>query len=124
LVAQPALDMAQTPLELLIAAAQGCFGVDLQMAGQIDHRKQQITHLFLHRALIPAADRLANLFQFLGNLVDDRIDRIPVEAAGGGALLQLLGATQGGDRKSTRLNSSHVKISYAVFCLKKKKKNR
>src|SRR5690606_41829393 len=29
-----------------------------------------------------------------------------------------------GDRKSTRLNSSHVKISYAVFCLKKKKKNR
>src|SRR5690606_41754600 len=29
-----------------------------------------------------------------------------------------------GDRKSTRLNSSHVKISYAVFCLKKKKKKR
>src|SRR5437660_5593029 len=27
------------------------------------------------------------------------------------------------DRKSTRLNSSHVAISYAVFCLKKKKKN-
>src|SRR3989442_7722009 len=27
-----------------------------------------------------------------------------------------------GDRKSTRLNSSHVRISYAVFCLKKKKK--
>src|SRR3989442_11341773 len=26
------------------------------------------------------------------------------------------------DRKSTRLNSSHVRISYAVFCLKKKKK--
>src|SRR5436309_11743644 len=30
---------------------------------------------------------------------------------------------EGRDRKSTRLNSSHVKISYAVFCLKKKKKN-
>src|SRR5436309_1286353 len=29
-----------------------------------------------------------------------------------------------GDRKSTRLNSSHVKISYAVFCLKKKKKEK
>src|SRR5690606_40608335 len=28
------------------------------------------------------------------------------------------------DRKSTRLNSSHVKISYAVFCLKKKNANR
>src|SRR5204862_8055872 len=28
------------------------------------------------------------------------------------------------DRKSTRLNSSHVEISYAVFCLKKKKKHK
>src|SRR3989442_5392662 len=28
-----------------------------------------------------------------------------------------------GDRKSTRLNSSHVRISYAVFCLKKKKRH-
>src|SRR5438874_1474844 len=31
-------------------------------------------------------------------------------------------APDAGDRKSTRLNSSHVEISYAVFCLKKKKK--
>src|SRR5207302_4225307 len=30
--------------------------------------------------------------------------------------------TELSDRKSTRLNSSHVKISYAVFCMKKKKK--
>src|SRR5947199_5803841 len=32
------------------------------------------------------------------------------------------GARRAGDRKSTRLNSSHLGISYAVFCLKKKKK--
>src|SRR5256885_12965132 len=32
------------------------------------------------------------------------------------------GAAKSGDRKSTRLNSSHLVISYAVFCLKKKKK--
>src|SRR5690606_39436253 len=31
--------------------------------------------------------------------------------------------TVGSDRKSTRLNSSHVKISYAVFCLKKKRRH-
>src|SRR5690242_21629941 len=31
---------------------------------------------------------------------------------------------EGQDRKSTRLNSSHMSISYAVFCLKKKKKNK
>src|SRR5690554_7566630 len=35
-------------------------------------------------------------------------------------LIRLAG--HGADRKSTRLNSSHVRISYAVFCLKKKKK--
>src|SRR2546427_8036415 len=33
-------------------------------------------------------------------------------------------ASAQGDRKSTRLNSSHSQISYAVFCLKKKKKRR
>src|SRR6266511_1033665 len=36
---------------------------------------------------------------------------------GGGSVLPLSGSLFG-DRKSTRLNSSHVKISYAVFCLK------
>src|SRR5436305_7855056 len=35
-----------------------------------------------------------------------------------------IGAQGVRDRKSTRLNSSHVRISYAVFCLKKKKKKR
>src|SRR5690606_15175011 len=40
----------------------------------------------------------------------------PVSGVGGHAAVDA-----GEDRKSTRLNSSHVKISYAVFCLKKKK---
>src|SRR5690242_9324091 len=37
-------------------------------------------------------------------------------------LLGHWGTSSGQDRKSTRLNSSHMSISYAVFCLKKKKK--
>src|SRR2546430_11924137 len=41
---------------------------------------------------------------------------LPAEKAGQVSPLQV-------DRKSTRLNSSHSQISYAVFCLKKKKKN-
>src|SRR3712207_7297553 len=36
-------------------------------------------------------------------------------------VLQVDGVDDGADRKSTRLNSSHANISYAVFCLKKKK---
>src|SRR4051812_49907157 len=43
------------------------------------------------------------------------LDRDPPLAAGD--------HSHGEDRKSTRLNSSHMSISYAVFCLKKKKKN-
>src|SRR2546430_6122415 len=37
-------------------------------------------------------------------------------------VLKRVGECLGADRKSTRLNSSHSQISYAVFCLKKKKK--
>src|SRR5256885_6824116 len=40
---------------------------------------------------------------------------------GDGGRNRLFGGQSGGDRKSTRLNSSHLVISYAVFCLKKKK---
>src|SRR5206468_11878343 len=46
-------------------------------------------------------------------------------AAGAGKKIDLdhraASSSGGGDRKSTRLNSSHDQISYAVFCLKKKK---
>src|SRR2546430_5133689 len=42
--------------------------------------------------------------------------------AGGGEAM-VGGAKNSRDRKSTRLNSSHSQISYAVFCLKKKKQN-
>src|SRR3989442_10108475 len=70
--------------------------------------------------------------------IDDEVDRVRPRAVDG----HDPGALRGGvaailvkadfpqqavralrDRKSTRLNSSHVRISYAVFCLKKKKKN-
>src|SRR5690606_41764437 len=37
-------------------------------------------------------------------------------------ILRVLGGRHAVDRKSTRLNSSHVKISYVVFCLKKKRR--
>src|SRR5690349_22810172 len=49
-----------------------------------------------------------------GALVNTRSELIGINTA--------IYSETGGDRKSTRLNSSHVEISYAVFCLKKKKK--
>src|SRR2546426_11735469 len=45
-----------------------------------------------------------------------------VDATGGEIVQQIVTGPLGEDRKSTRLNSSHLVISYAVFCLKKKKK--
>src|SRR5438477_8108130 len=44
--------------------------------------------------------------------------QLPARSSGSGGRAP----TQPVDRKSTRLNSSHMSISYAVFCLKKKKK--
>src|SRR5438270_9415449 len=62
------------------------------------------------RGVPPGADRAASL-------PADGPPRAPAtRAAGGLALMERI------DRKSTRLNSSHSQISYAVFCLKKKKK--
>src|SRR3712207_7164278 len=84
------------------------------------------------------------LFRSLLTLIDvavtgneARLDGGGIASAGGVALFQSLVASNtakngngGGfaalddkDRKSTRLNSSHANISYAVFCLKKKKKH-
>src|SRR5690606_39622573 len=53
------------------------------------------------------------------------LDVVPFSSIGSfernGSTSQWMGVIAHSDRKSTRLNSSHVKISYAVFCLKKKK---
>src|SRR5204863_8320288 len=53
-------------------------------------------------------------------VADERAQQRGLAAAVGADERDVLAALE--DRKSTRLNSSHVEISYAVFCLKKKKK--
>src|SRR3712207_6910184 len=47
---------------------------------------------------------------------------VPQRAAAAGEFCRVQGHALLADRKSTRLNSSHANISYAVFCLKKKNK--
>src|SRR3712207_8233321 len=53
-----------------------------------------------------------------------RVGRQSVEAQADPPRRVLGWERQAGDRKSTRLNSSHANISYAVFCLKKKTTNK
>src|SRR5260221_9680457 len=52
----------------------------------------------------------------------DRVDRLHCSHGGFFVRNGQIAAREAEDRKSTRLNSSHTVISYAVFCLKKKKK--
>src|SRR5690625_6628500 len=66
-------------------------------------------------APVPLADHVV-----LPRALQKKVDTHLMFSDGGLSLEQV---AQRIDRKSTRLNSSHVAISYAVFCLKKKKTN-
>src|SRR3712207_7358957 len=66
--------------------------------------------------------RLLVLGELLGVVLVGRADVVALGVVHVGAERLLVLGRQ--DRKSTRLNSSHANISYAVFCLKKKKKRR
>src|SRR2546426_2564177 len=58
----------------------------------------------------------------LSRLDPDNVELVRLQIKGGGCQFRALRLLpKFGDRKSTRLNSSHLVISYAVFCLKKKK---
>src|SRR5699024_12749283 len=82
----------------------------------------QISTLSLHDALPISVPWSKNSSKYPMNLPESSCrSRIVHNSAAIPALLDTP-LTQQRDRKSTRLNSSHVSISYAVFCLKKKKK--
>src|SRR2546427_6617667 len=68
----------------------------------------------LAREVDRGGERLQDLAGLAGTLLCEGLGGVDVH--GNGEAL-----AQQGDRKSTRLNSSHSQISYAVFCLKKKK---
>src|SRR3712207_7300921 len=67
------------------------------------HAREAVAHLGRRRADRDGPGDVGRAVRILAAAVDE-IERIPLQ-----------------DRKSTRLNSSHANISYAVFCLKKKK---
>src|SRR2546430_12942478 len=75
-----------------------------------------VAHVRQVRDLLPIDEAIAA--RALGTALDGMPGDRP-----GGEQVPRIGAPPEGDRKSTRLNSSHSQISYAVFCLKKKKNN-
>src|SRR3712207_6921459 len=85
-------------------------------------RRPPRSTLFPYTTLFRSGDRIGKGDADLDHVgsafherVEDRAAALEVRVA------QHDEAAEGSDRKSTRLNSSHANISYAVFCLKKKK---
>src|SRR3712207_8666151 len=74
------------------------------------------------QGLTPGADIIVNERTY-GDVLNEEVE-VPVLAGDAGELVRHITPSAGEpltlDRKSTRLNSSHANISYAVFCLKKK----
>src|SRR5947207_7394899 len=106
-------DMGQGPLTCLlgyvVAKSLGC--PLISAAGTICFRERSLTprttkSSFVHDQIDLILPKLDISFHTLAAIMD----------------FATLFSTSGTDRKSTRLNSSHTVISYAVFCLKKKKK--
>src|SRR5256886_6883276 len=85
-----------------------------------DTATTEIYTLSLHDALPICFAELADL---LGAAPAVLTVTIPTPESRDAVRRAMHAARDRGDRKSTRLNSSHSQISYAVFCLKKKKKS-
>src|SRR5688572_31990729 len=83
-------------------------------------RRPPRSTLFPYTTLFRSLGRVEQVLQVVELLLGDGL-LVPLgeEVRRGGA-----GRRTSSDRKSTRLNSSHSQISYAVFCLKKKKKTK
>src|SRR6266446_8886718 len=104
------------------------FATDPGPPSELIHLSEHRSHVSRHRAILarPEPEFLRNALVAIRAVVA----MIPEElrralrhcrAAHGWSSRRLSAAS---DRKSTRLNSSHLVISYAVFCLKKKKNHR
>src|SRR5699024_12642895 len=78
------------------------------------------TTLFRSRYLLDISHSLGALVHRLRSTVHRGVTDVRDAIVEHEAIIEALATEDPGDRKSTRLNSSHVSISYAVFCLKKK----
>src|SRR5256885_12046492 len=93
-------------------------------------RRPPRSTLFPYTTLFRSLSKEEHMQRFLASLcgallllaagANARAQSPPVPAQSAAERMSEAGPEQKGDRKSTRLNSSHLVISYAVFCLKKK----
>src|SRR5690554_7140575 len=104
------LQVARLDLESDVLQTRGALAQDVFAGAGKCQGQPGIIKAVAGPALVGADD--------FGALVFHARDAMPLDAKW---LVDRQGVEEFADRKSTRLNSSHVRISYAVFCLKKKK---
>src|SRR5437899_5740604 len=113
----------------MLKVAQRVDNGDPRILGQLDHGVVRIDSGD-NPIKVPAQNPCCILHRLSSaklKLAGGKVDRVSTKSTGSnlkarpGSGRRLL---EKQDRKSTRLNSSHLGISYAVFCLKKKKKNK
>src|SRR5207253_8478502 len=115
------LDGQQTPEEGPIASQRDphVLGRDIVAAAPLAFKLGPL----IGKRLGELLDKLRNQFISLGDCLPGIVDEVGLDRLPALAVLPDRSLVEERDRKSTRLNSSHVAISYAVFCLKKKKRN-
>src|SRR3712207_7223592 len=84
-------------------------------------RRPPRSTLFPYTTLFRSAGPSSALLELIGGGEDAEIRHLGQAIKDGVTAERISEAPRPSDRKSTRLNSSHANISYAVFCLKKKK---
>ena len=94
-IGEAPLDRLEAPLELGIGPPQRPFRIDLEMAGQIGGREQEVADLVLDPLRLSPGDRIGDLSDLLVDLVDDLGGLGPVEPDRRGLAGQFLGADQG-----------------------------
>src|SRR3712207_8998267 len=88
-------------------------------------RRPPRSTLFPYTTLFRSQKSIDHLDRYVEFLAEGAAQDVPESGFFGSGLVQLVDERripEAVDRKSTRLNSSHANISYAVFCLKKKNK--
>src|SRR5207249_9204761 len=88
-----------------------------QLVQENAHLRKEVRGKFASPTLLGVSEPMQKILKQIDQITENPVTVLITGESGTGKELEQRGR---GDRKSTRLNSSHVSISYAVFCLKKK----
>src|SRR5205085_1035979 len=127
-VRQAELEVSKNELVSKIDAQKNILGLDEAKRALAQLEQDIRSHSASNKAALAISEEKRNKARLAMNQAEENIKKMTITAPIDGlVVIEGNRDSMGGwslDRKSTRLNSSHSQISYAVFCLKKKKKKK